>query len=264
MNFELKTRKNSTLVFTGRRKINSQHCQVEVVEQTINQLTIKIHLNLDFINLKQDHELIVEAVYTGGYYDRKSIYSPKEINEIRLNGFPENASIGYRVFIVDKDKDNLGKIIASTRKRLKAINDKSNREKKTILDWTLSDQIGNEVFRIDWSDPQNPEILFNLKLFQYLKDPEHPTIGALIIPSIIREMLTGIFLEFDSYSIIDEGSFAQNWIKFFDENILHWNIPEDEDWKKKNFMREQVDVLVNEFSNKKWLGSKTLLDNYID
>lgn len=264
MNFELKTRKNSTLIFTGRQKINSQDCQVEIVKQTIDQLTIKVHLNLDSINVRQEQELVLEAVYTGGYYDRKAIYSPKEVNEIRLNGFPKDASVSYRVFIVNKKNDNLGKIIASTRKRLKAINDKSSREKKTILDWTLSDHIGDEVFRIDWSDPQNPEILFNLKLYQFLRDPEHPAIGALIIPSIIREMLTGIFLEFDSYSSIDEGSFAQNWIKFFNEKILHWSIPEDDDWENKSLMREQVDLLIKEFSNEKWLGSKTLLDNYID
>jgi hypothetical protein len=264
MNFELKTRQNGTLIFSGRQKINSKDCQIEIVEHSDDHLIIKVKLNLATVVVKEDQELIIEAVYTGGYYDRKSIYDPREINEIRFSGFPRGASVKYRAFIVDKSPQKLGEIVSSTRKRLKAVNDKSNRTKKTILDWELSDEIGSEIFRISWNDIQNPEILFNLNLSQFLQDPEHPIIGGLVVPSIIREMLTGIFMEFDSYSSIDGGSFAQNWVKFFDENIVHWSIPNDNDWKDKVFMREQVDILVREFVNTKWLGTKTLLENYID
>lgn len=157
------------------------------------------------------------------------------IFEARLEDFEDPNGIAYRVKVVSADK----KLLAQA-DRLSSLDDMSGRGE---LIQVYPEDIGQEVWRIDWSDSDSgPKVLIN----KNLPDPagfltNDPLISAVILPSIVREVLYGIAHNQSEYS--EQDWYAQ-WLGFI---VLYADRPLSPDMENDE-INEWVTTAVSAFS----------------
>ncbi|CAN5330655.1 hypothetical protein BH23BAC3_BH23BAC3_26600 [soil metagenome] len=265
MSIGLKKSRKATYNFTNRGTIRQKHCHVTIVGNYDDQMHIKLFLDLDRINLFEDQVLVLEALYAG-IYARKEIINPKPEDDFYMDGFPENSNPSFRLKLLPSLAKNDGKILSAT-KLFKARKSDEEKELETnFLSFKYVDTIGDLIWKINWDqdDGMNPEILINGE-FAKKYDPKNDIrFHALILPSIIKEILLGIFIRFNSFEQIDERTQAYRWLKFCDK-LSGWSLPDIEEWKdpmKKAVLAEQA---VQIFADEKWksFGNQTLLQKFL-
>jgi len=265
MSIGLKKSRKATYNYTDRGTIRQKHCHVTIVDYYDDQMHVKLFLDLDRINLVQGQLLVLEALYAG-IYARKEIRTPKAENDFYMDGFPQNSNPSFRLKLLPSLTENDGKILSAT-KLFKATKSDEERELETnFLSFKYVDTIGNLIWKINWDqdDGMNPEILINEE-FAKKYDPKNDIrFHAIILPSIIKEILLGIFIRFNSFEDIDDRTQAKRWLKFCD-NLSGWSLPSADEWKdlqKKAALAEQA---VQIFADEKWesFGNQTLLQKFL-
>ncbi len=265
MNTALKSTGKATYNYTGRGSIKQKLCHISVVERDDDQMLAKLHLDLDNLHLEHGQKLVLEALYRGVYF-RKKIHNPKTVHDIYINGFPEKSNPSFRLKVLSSDNEMTGKIISAT-KFFKAKFEENEKEiRKNILKFRLTNDIGDQIWQIDWSDPQYPVILLKKDFSEKYYHHDLKTL-SFILPPILKELLTGLFLRFDSQDKIDERSDAGRWLKFFETKLPGWSLPDDEDWDNddKTHLLELADNAIRIFCDQKWIeGKKTFLQYLIE
>jgi hypothetical protein len=224
---------------------------------------IKLSLELEKINLESEQALVLESLYKGKYFRRK-LANPKPDNDIYIDGFPENSNPSFRIKLMPSILGGDGRILSAT-KLFKATKSDEDKEIKTnFLSFTFSNSIGGLIWHIDWEDEQNPEIYVNKDFADKYDVKADSRVHAFILPSILREILNGIFLRFDSIEQIDERTQVHRWLKFCDRKLTGWSLPDEEDWQDRLRAADLVDQAVQLFSDKEWGGNRTLLEKFLD
>jgi hypothetical protein len=265
MSIGLKKSRKATYNYTDRGTIRQKNCHVTIAGYYDDQIHIKLFLDLGKVNLLEDQVLVLEALYAG-IYARKEIINPKAEDDFYMDGFPENSNPSFRLKQLPSLTKNDGKILSAT-KFFKATKSDEEKELETnFLSFKYVNTIGDLIWKINWDqdDGMNPEILINEE-FAKKYDPKNDIrFHALILPSIIKEILVGIFIRFNSYEDINDGTQAKRWLKFCDK-LSGWSLPDTEEWKdpiKKAVLAEQA---IQIFADEKWqsFGNQTLLQKFL-
>lgn len=262
MNIVLKKSRKATYNYTDRGTIRQKDCHISIESHNNEQMHIKLFLDLDKINLVDEQVLVLEALYKGMYF-RQKLINPKSDNDIFIDNFPENSNPSFRLKLLPYLDGNDGQILSAT-KFFKATRSEDDKEiQNNFLSFRFSNAIGGLIWQIDWEDEQNPEIYINKDFADFYDIKTDVRVHAFILPAILRELLNGIFLRFDSLDEIDERSQAYRWLKFCDKK-LRWSMPDDEDWVDKLKLSELTEQAVRKFSDEKWFGNRTLLEKFLD
>lgn len=263
MDFVLRESRKATYNYTNRSKIRQKDCNIMIIDHDENQMQIKLSLDLEKINLEPDQVLVLEAIYKGIYF-RKKIISPTPEEDIYIDGYPENSNPSFRIKLLpDIDKGN-GKIQSATKffKATRAEDDKE--EQKNFLSFKYLNTIGGLIWQINWEDEMNPEIIIKKDFADKYEPKTDVRVHAFILPAILREILNGIFLRFNSIDEIDERSQAFRWLKFCDRKLTGWSMPDEDEWNDKLKLTQLAEQAVFLFSEKKWDGNRTLLEKFLD
>lgn len=259
----LKKSRKATYNYTNRNTIRQKDCHVTIIEHTPEQMHVKLSLDLEKINLEPEQALVLEAIYKGIYF-RQKLVSPKPDNDIYIDGFPENSNPSFRIKLLPTFDGGNGQILSAS-KFFKATKSEEDKEiQNNFLRFTYSDAIGGQIWSIDWEDSLNPIIYINKDFAEQYEIKTDARVHAFILPAILREILNGIFLRFNSIEELDERSQSFRWLKFCDKKLTGWSMPDDEEWDDKIKLAELADQAVFHFSEKKWDGNRTLLEKFLD
>ena len=262
MNIVLKKSRKATYNYTNRNNIRQKDCHVTIIDHTPEQMHIKLSLDLEKIDLTSQQALVLEALYKGIYF-RKKLINPKPDNDIYINDFPENSNPSFRIKLLPQIGGGDGQILSAS-KFFKATKSEEDKEvQHNFLSFTYSDSIGGEIWKIEWEDPENPLIYINKDFAEQYEIKTDDRVHAFILPAILREVLNGIFLRFDSPEDLDERTQAYRWLKFCDRKLTGWSMPDEEEWKDKIKLSELADTAVHLFCKKKWDGNRTLLEKFL-
>ncbi len=262
MDIALKKSEKATYNYTERNKIKQKYCHVEIIEQSSDQMHLKLSLNLDNLNIKSNQILVLEVLYRGIYFRRKFI-RPKPVNDFFAGGFPENSNPSFRIKLLPENGEK-GKIISAT-KLFKAKKSKSNQTiQANFFNIRPSESIGGLIWKIDWEDEMNPEILIQKNFLDKYGPLNNESFHVFILPDVLREILNGIFIRFDSAEQVTEGTQAYRWIKFCDSELAKWSEPDTDEWKDKLQLSELANQAALIFSEKEWDGKRTFLEKFMD
>lgn len=263
MNVVLKKSRKATYNYTNRSNIRQKDCHVTIIDHTPEQMHIKLSLDLEKIDLRPEQALILEALYKGIYF-RKKLINPKPDNDIYIDGFPENSNPSFRVKLLPQIDGGNGQILSAS-KFFKATKSEEDKEvQQNFLKFKYSDAIGGQIWRIEWEDPENPLIYINRDFGEQYEIKTDARVHAFILPAILREILNGIFLRFDSLDELDERSQAYRWLKFCDKKLPVWSMPSKDEWDDELKLSELTEQAVQQFSDKKWDGNRRLIDKLLD
>jgi len=162
---------------------------------------------------------------------------PPPVFEDRLEEFEDEHQITFRLKVVSGDK-----ILLAQADRLRSAEEIASGKAELIQ--VFPADIGEEVWRVDWNDiDSGPKVLVNKKL----PNPgdfliSDPTVTALVLPSIIRDILYEIARGYTDYSQME---WCREWLDFV---VRFYDRPVEENMDS-NAVHAWVSDAVAAFSN---------------
>jgi hypothetical protein len=137
-----------------------------------------------------------------------AIKSPED-RDISL--FDTQEGILFRVKVTDQIE---GKLLAEADRIPFVLPD----EKESPLEPLLKirpQNLGHEIYRVDYSDEGNgPILLINSLAGSYEQIGRHPIFVSLVYPAVLREILRRIFVFEDHFEFSDRSNWRSRWLMF--------------------------------------------------
>ncbi len=176
---------------TGRRRIPQQNIQIEVADGDPRTFTAVIDL-ADFA-APAEAEVVLEAACAGSStiprFQWGTVGNLKEPDDRLLRGLA-GEHVFFTLKVIDKT-DKFGRIlgVAENIRPLKG-GKKTATGRKGILPIALSDDLGDELWQVQFSNSTDVFLMINSKVPQ-LKDQlrSDPFVYSLVYPSVIRQIL---------------------------------------------------------------------------
>lgn len=249
----------ASLNFTSRSKIKSKLVSIHIIERADSFIRVRVSVDGNIGGGDKEHQLVIDA-FERGRHQRRVITNPAGEN-IDFNDFPINASLRFKVRKIAIGAEK-GKVIAATAD-LRPVDNTDIAGREPFLVPELDD-LGSLPWEIKWEDDcANPRIILNRRLLDKFETWRDPNLQALYLPSMLRDLLTGIICRNDDVESLDEDTLAKRIVDFctstldikrpacaFADNM--------EDWL------EWTEACVHEFAARKWRDDKTLFDQMRD
>jgi len=201
------------LNYTGRVLIRRPDARV-VLANPDEQIGFDANLNLVGYKLPQEARVFVEAYRqtTLMRFDFGRVGAIQPPNDRRLTEFDSAEGILFRVKVTAPgDKHTL--LAEADRIPLAKVEEEEC--PRTPLLPVKPQQLGEEIYRLDFSSPGNrPLLLINSDAGQYGVIAKSPAFTALVFPAVFREILVRVLIvdKHDDYDNVDE--WRSQWIRF--------------------------------------------------
>jgi len=248
----------ASLNFTKRRKIKSTLVDIRVVARTDSYIRVSVSVDAKALKSDEEYRLVLDG-FDRGRHQRQTISDPAGDN-LDFAGFPIDASLRFKVRQVASGPDE-GRVIAATADiRPVEIEGKVKREPFIVPE---PDDLGSLPWCIQWEgDVADPRLVINRKLDDMFGSWQDPFLQALYLPTMLRELLTGLICRVESEDELDDGTLGGRIIAFckdrFDAEIPSgaFNGPEG----NRDEWLEWAEECVVEFAETKWRKDKTLFE----
>lgn len=208
------------LNFTGRKRIRSDHVELELNEsETTATLSARVH-HLDKLEFPPDALLILEAQrrYESMREPMGTVAEPIDVDGLELDLFDSLDGVSIRLKVIDAKGSGL---LLGVADRLKAT-DEGRAGRRSLLPFRASHELGEEVWRLDFSGDA-PIVLVNAGLPDWNGLVRSPVFTQLVYPELLRQIARwALGGELDE----DEDSTRADWLTFLRE----LGLPED-DWE---------------------------------
>ncbi|WP_108788691.1 hypothetical protein [Erythrobacter sp. Alg231-14] len=248
----------ASLNFTKRRKIKSAFVDIRVLERTDSYIRVRVNVDSKVLQTDDDYRLVLDG-FDRGRHQRQRIENPAG-DDLDFTGFPIDASLRFKIRQVAKGSDE-GRVIAATADiRPVEIEGKVQREPFIVPE---PDDLGSLPWCIQWDgDVADPRLVINRKLDDMFGSWKNPTLQALYLPAMLRELLIGLICRVESEDELDEGTLGGSIIAFCKERF-NAEIPSGSfngpDGNRDEWLEWAEDCVV-EFAETKWRKDKTLFE----
>jgi len=226
-----------TLNYTDRKKINSQNISIRLIRENNKIVAFVVEtLDLTNLNLPLDSEIYVEAYYRTelrrfSFGTVGNFVNPSPC-DLRGMVYPEN--IKFRVIVVDpSDHVILAQADRITPEELTG--------RKPIIAVEFSDELGNEVWRVEYEgDDGAPILMINRKIPNIENIArQDPQFLLYVYPAVMREILTHMIFV-DRVDSIEEPltDWHRDWLTFVQQ--LGVEFPDTLDKEDNNFDKKDV------------------------
>jgi hypothetical protein len=255
--------------YTGRKRIRQRPelFTVEATARASNEAKFRIRWDINQIRtqtkIPKSHAqvLVLDAMFLGNTR-RFELPSDHAEEKLVITECPDDAMIDFRLKLVSADEGTRGALLAAT-SWFKLKSGPGENQGKAVASGffklNLSDSMGEQVWKITWVEPDNPQIFLNRRYHNKFKDSA--VMRCHLFPEILRGVLTGILFRNASLDLIEEGSSADDWLTFAEQRLGQTlrgeqaELPEEPD----GYLR-LVDDIVQEFVERKWSSGKSLLE----
>jgi hypothetical protein len=260
MSVKVKRSEKATFNYTNRTKIHQKDCLVSIVDRESGQLKIRVVLDPKNIPVKEGQVLVLEVFYAL-LYARFDLDTGKPVKTIALDSsFPASANPRFRLKLISKD-DAQGKVLSATTFFSASESEGAENGKNTFLKFQYAD-LNGLIWRIDWSNPENPTVQIDTKFSKRYKVEKDQMAQAFMYPYIVKEIVSGIMWRNPNYEDLDERLSASKWFKFCEQK-LGMAIPEEDEWDDKEAIIAFAESAAQKFATQKWDGKKTILEQFL-
>ena len=194
--------------YTQRKRIEQQQASIELHETDDgNPPTFSANLVLDDLRLPADARLVIVAMdgRAAMRFDWGTAGAPAPPADCRLTAVPYNPT--FRVMALDADR----KILALAN----SIRPKRAAGRESLL-WLQEDDLGQEIWRLDFSNPGHPTLLVNRSIANIsaaMRQDDH--LRGLALPAALRALLIRALIVEDAVPDDDAGDWG-SWLGFVD------------------------------------------------
>lgn len=248
--------------FTNRRKIKASFVDLQILERNESFIRVRVRVDEKVLSGRGQYRLVIDA-FDRGRHERQTIASPSG-QDLDFMGFPVGASLRFKVRQISTAEDE-GRVIAATAD-LRPIEIDGKFEREPFIKPVIDD-LGALPWRVEWdSDPSEPRIVLNRRLEQKFGSWRHPVLQALYLPSMLRDLLSGLICRAESIDDLDEETLGGK-VMIFCRDRLGVGMPE------VPFRAPEGDIevwlqwaedCVTEFSEMKWRKNQTLFDQMME
>lgn len=242
------------LNFTGRRRIAQDHVKISV-SAADGQNCFSARLNLETYGFPETAAVIVEAYrqLELSRFEFGTVTRPIPPPNCRLGEFGALEGVKFRVKVVSNDAPK-GRLLGVA-DRIVASDQAIDRIRRIPLINVKGHDLGREVWKIDFAD--EPILLINYRLAEKHALARSGVFQSLVLPEVLRSILTRILLV-DQYRYFeDENDWAARWLRFASSFPGVGGVPEDED---AELDAEWIDSAVSAFCQ--WRGTDRLFKEF--
>ena len=248
--------------YTGRNEIVDSQYKVFAInnKSTVKGVFYKIELDEKFINSfsTEDSVLVLDARKRDKF--ERVVLDQKLKQQIHMSSFQKENKPDLRISLVSKDDDKNGLILLSTRafkeNNGKQHNPRKNKKKQieieeeyNFFNTERSDEIGEQLWKLDWSNGTDVTILINERLEDmFMCDMKNPMLRGFILPSIVKSIFQEIFLRFNTFEEIKDHEIC-NWF-LWGSTVTSHKIP-CEGFKEGDFWLAWLDNVLADFCDEK-------------
>lgn len=196
---------------TGRKRIEREHIEIKLrpKEGDAPQIFDLTNLDLSSYGFPDDALVRVEAARSnaGQAWDFGTVGNPKELSDTARRITGVDAAAPFRVFVVDSDGS--GRLLGHAR------NIRAKQASESLLHLEENNELGAEVWRIEFHDVGQPKLLIN-KNIEGISGivTDDPSFYALVIPDVLRAILTQIVVIHPQEMDDDGGGWHIDWLNF--------------------------------------------------
>jgi len=233
--------------YTKREKISRKDIKI-----TLQIDGEKIWFEADLSELKSydlppDSPIFVEAYRQTNWvrFDFGKINSITPPNVCDISSFGTYEGILFRVKVTDSEK---GKLLAEADQIPCVLPEEKDSPLEPLLK-IRPQNLGAEIYRIDYSDERNgPILLINSYAGNYERIGRNPAFDSLVYPAVLREVLRMILYVEDQFEITDRSDWRSRWLIFAKSFPGSGKMPENKD--DKDECNEWIDKVVSAFCKK--------------
>lgn len=260
---KLKRTEKATFNYTNRHKIHQKDCQITIIDRTPGNFKIGIYLDPAKVKVSEDQTLVLEAFYRL-LYDRIELSPDKPFqNKFLASAFPSSANPTFRLKLISTKPEEEGRVISATT-YFGATKSEDEQDTSNAFFTIRYANLEGQIWRVDWEDPENPVVMIDEDFSRKYKLQDDAMAQAFIYPPLIKEIILGVLLRFDSYEDMDERQTVAKWLKFCEQK-LGMSIPEptEDEWRDDEAALNFAELAAQKFAAQKWDGKKTLLEKFL-
>lgn len=267
----------ASLNYTGRKRITHKQYSVShsVGNDAPEEFELSIWIDPKLLEKVNGSDVIVLDMVNRADHERLDL-KIIESQTVRPKYFLRESHPRYRLSVVQREGDMSGKIRTSSSEFKLILPDDEDdegkgkykptielrEEKEKFFNLKESDDLGAMLWKVDFSDLGNIQVLINKRLLMiYDGEQKNPMMRGFILSAIVREIFSGIFMRTDSIDTIvgEESGKWFLWAEFVMEELLPGGEFTEGEQISSEWL-EWLDNLLIEFSESRFGGQYTLLE----
>ena len=235
--------------YTRRKRIEQQQAAIALHETDDgNAPTFSATLELDDLRLPDDARLVIAAMdgRAAMRFDWGTAGAPTPPADCRLTEVPVNPT--FRVMALDAGH----KILALAN----SIRPKRAAGRESLL-WLQEDDLGQEVWRLDFSQPGHPTLLVNRGISGIgAAVRQDDNLRGLVLPEALRSILARALIVEDAVPDDSEGDWA-GWLGFVGSFYsADYPLPNADGQRDKNEISAWIEDAVAAFAQERFPASE--------
>ena len=242
------------LNFTGRRRIAQDHVKISLTNDN-GQHFFSARMSLETYGFPATAAVIVEAYrqLELSRFEFGTVTRPIPPPNCRLTEFGTLDGVRFRVKVVSNDEPR-GQLLGVA-DRIHPTDVALDRTRRIPLINVQGHDLGREVWKLDFSD--EPILLVNYRMANKHTLVRSPMFQSLVLPEVLRSILTRILLVDEFRYFEDEDDWAARWLRFASSFPGAGEVPEDADAEMD---AEWIDSAVSAFCQ--WRGTDRLFRDF--
>jgi len=242
------------LNFTGRRRIAQDHVKISVWSDN-GQYVFSARLELESYGFPATAAVIVEAYrqLELSRFEFGTVTRAIPPSNCRLAEFGSLDGVRFRVKVVSNDIPT-GRLLAVA-DRISPTDEALDSQRRIPLITVKGHDLGREIWKVDFAD--EPILLINYRMANKHVLVRSPMFQSLVLPEVLRAILTRILLIDQFRYFEDEDDWAARWLRFASSFPGAGSVPEDAD---PEMDMEWIDTAVSAFCQ--WRGTDKLFREF--
>lgn len=198
--------------YTGRKRINHQDAKVFINQPENGSAEFDAVLSLSSYALPPEAEVSVEAYRQTSWmrFSCGTISSVSIPDDRKLVEFDSPDGLLFRVRVTQPGKPQ-GLLLAEADQIRPRLPEDAEQDRIPIIQ-TMPFDLEQEIYRVDYSD--RPVLLINSLTGDWRAVTRTPVFISLVLPAVMREILTRILLFAEDYDIEDLTDWRSQWVSF--------------------------------------------------
>ena len=247
-------RLTSTVCLTGRKRIPRNRIRFDLSENSEGIRHFDAKVDFSGLDLPDSGRVFITPYFkhSSMRFDYGTVESFGPSGETLLTDLDSSSTVLFRLHVVEEE-DGLARILASADRIPATMPDDDAKESdQAIISLAVRD-LGDEVWKLEL-EGEKPRLVINSRIPDARTCMESdPIFHGLVLPSVIRQIMSHIFINRLEGEKEEEGTWESHWIRFA-EDLADEDIPEGDDPEGKEKWVEQA---ILSFSTKFGLGPKT-------
>jgi hypothetical protein len=216
--------------FTGRKKILREDVRISVRPDADGFLTFDASVNLREYGLPDDGQVFIEAYRqtTLMRFPYGTVVAPQPARNLplRLTEFTTRDGLLFRVK-VSAAGDAAGVLLAEA-DHIPVSDDEEQPENRIALLPPFGQNLGQELWRVDFGSPDGPILLVNSSLGDWKTVAASPQFRSLVYPAAMRQVLWYVYKIEKTRHSDDPDDWGSNWLRFAAALPGAGKLPDDE------------------------------------